>query len=566
MVAYIVLLTVLCLYRLDTRNFLQWESVGYRSGFIALAQLPLIVMLSGKRNIIGYLTGTGYERLVWLHRWVARALLFTILIHLGFWFSVWGKFNYVKTKVNNDAITQKGLIAFGVLAWLVISSIAPIRKLSYEVFVVQHILSWLGFLVAVYFHIPHYNRIWVWLPLGFWAFDRVVRAAYLFYNNLSVFHKGRSGLLACKATFEPVDQTHTRVIISNPPVTWKAGQHMVLACHPLAPLSSHPFTIASLPEDGRMEFLVESKTGATRKFLRYASKIHPALPQSTAPAEGRSVLIEGPYSSIRPLRQFDSVVFIAGATGATFTVPLLRDLVLQWTGNSRQKKFQPTVGAVTRQIRFVWVVKRRSSIAWFSHQLDQVVRDVEALRNEGLDVAVNISIYVTCDDSITGQSSEFDEDPQPQYFDRSRSTSLEEKKESVTLLENITSRSSDTEGCCCTRVIDDEDAITHPCTCAAKNKQSQGQGCSSGDSIMSEKRQEPIDVRIPLLGGRPNIVNIIRKQAEIAYGEMAVVVCGPKALIQCTRNAAVKISDDRGVHKGSGAQGIYVHAECFGYA
>ena len=74
------------------------------------------------------------------------------------------------------------------------------------------------------------------------------------------------------------------------------------------------------------------------------------------------------------------------------------------------------------------------------------------------------------------------------------------------------------------------------------------------------------DSRISVLSGRPHVSNIIRKTAEYALGEMAVVVCGPPGLIQSTRNATVQISDDRAVHKGTGAQGIYVHAEAFGYA
>jgi len=87
----------------------------------------------------------------------------------------------------------------------------------------------------------------VWLPLGFWAFDRVARAFYLVYANFSLFHKNSKGVLACKATFEPLDEGHTRITINNPPITWVAGQHLFLACNAVAPLSSHPFTIASLP-------------------------------------------------------------------------------------------------------------------------------------------------------------------------------------------------------------------------------------------------------------------------------------------------------------------------------
>jgi NAD(P)H-flavin reductase len=62
------------------------------------------------------------------------------------------------------------------------------------------------------------------------------------------------------------------------------------------------------------------------------------------------------------------------------------------------------------------------------------------------------------------------------------------------------------------------------------------------------------------------VSTLIRKTAELALGEMAVVVCGPPVLVQSTRNAAVQVSDERGVHKGTGAQGVYVHAETFGYA
>lgn len=557
MVAYLVLIIVSLFYRFKLESFLQWEQIAYRAGFIGVTQLPLIILLSGKRNIIGFFTGMGYERLSWLHRWTARALLFTIFIHVGYWFTIWNKYDYAGTKVK-ELLTRQGIAAGSVLLWIVISSVGPIRGLSYEFFVVQHIISWIGFFTALYFHIPAENKIWIWLPLGFWVFDRVVRAGFLFYNNFSIFHKGKSGVLACKATFEPVDETHTRITISNPPVTWKAGQHMVLSCHPLAPLSSHPFTIASLPEDGRMEFIVHAKKGATRRFFRYASKLSPTLPQSTAPAMGRSVLIEGPYSRIRPLRQFDSVVFVAGSTGATFTVPLMRDIVQQWTGKSQSSSrniFSPPAGAVTTHIRFIWVIKKRSSVEWFATQLQQVIQDVNTLRNEGRDIAVEISIYVTCDDTLTSGQSSINGDSKQGCNDLSTTSSFDEKKEIGEMIETVNSRSSSSEGCCCTRVVEDEDAITRPCNCASR---------TPTYSPILEK-PKPI-TSIPLLTGRPNISNIIRKTAELARGEMAVVVCGPKALIQFTRNAAVAISDDRAVHKGTGAQGIYVHAECFGYA
>ncbi|RDL37291.1 Metalloreductase [Venustampulla echinocandica] len=572
MVFYVVLITVCVFYRLNTKDLLEFEDIGYRSGFIAVAQLPLIVLLSGKRNIIGFLSGMGYERLSWFHRWTARCLLFTVLIHMGYWLTVWDKYDYILVKIKEDPLTQRGIAAGSVLAWLVISSLAPIRGLSYEIFVIQHVISWIGFVVALWFHIPDENRVWVWLPLGIWAFDRFVRAVCMIYANFSIFHKKSTGFLGCKATFEPLDESHTRITIANPPVTWKAGQHMFLTCHVVAPLSSHPFTIASIPEDEKLEFIVRAKRGATRRFFKYAEKVYPSLPSSTNP-KGRSVLIDGPYSTIRPLRQFDSLVFVAGSTGAAFTVPLMRDVVQQWIGTtpetSQRLGLSPPAGAVTRHIRFIWVVKRKSSVGWFGQQLDKVVHDVETLRNEGVDVAVEISIYVTCDDLLTSGKSSITGDRRDssrgQIAQRSgsESPSDEQKKDFSTSTEEVTSQSSasSSKGCCCTRVITDEDAITSPCNCASRRKQE-----ASSSTTTSEKPKTIVDPRIALLAGRPHVRNIIRKTAELALGEVAVVVCGPPGLVQCTRNAAAAISDDRAVHKGTGAQGIYVHAETFGYA
>jgi len=567
MIGYIVLIVVACFYRLNPKDWLQWEPIGYRSGYIAICQLPLIVLLSGKRNLIGFFTGVGFERLNWLHRWVSRALLFTMIIHMAYWMMSWDKFDYILTKIKEDAITQKGIAAGAILSWIVISSVGPIRGLSYQFFVVQHIISYMGFLAALYLHVPEENRIWIWMPIGFWVFDRVIRAGYLFYNNFGALHQKSTGLLACRATFQPLDEAHVRVTIANPPITWKAGQHVFLACHPVAPLSSHPFTVASLPEDGKMEFVIHAKKGATRRFFNYAEKAYPTLPSSAPRKADRAVLIDGPYSRIRPLRQFDSVVLVAGSTGATFTVPLMRDIVQQWkgtgSGTTSRFRFEPAPGAVTRHIKFIWCLKRSTSVSWFGTQLDKVANDVEALRNEGHDIAVDMAIYVTCDDEFTsprtsqdGQRTKIEATPE-----RPTSSKMDEKTQVMQNETVVSSRESSIRGCCCTRIVE-EDEIAPPCCCGTATTQRS----STGSSFIQEKPRRCVDDKIQVLSGRPNIAGIIRKTAELALGEMAVVVCGPPGMVQTTRNAAVKISDDRAVHKGTDAQGIYVHAECFGYA
>jgi hypothetical protein len=239
-------------------------------------------------------------------------------------------------------------------------------------------------------------------------------------------------------------------------------------------------------------------------------------------------------------------------------MPLMRDIVQNWTGTGTHPSrfnLEPTAGAVTYHYRFVWVAKSSYSVSWFASQLDKVIADVESLRNEGHDVAVDISIYITCDDAWASDQSSTNGDRVDTRGEITQTRSNEyEEKNIASHTAELSSRSSSSRECCCARTISNEDAVTAACTCGS---QSQIQRISSSSSFSLHKSNRIVDPRIPLFVGRPHVENIIRKEAEHALGEMAVVVCGPPGLVQRTRNAVVKVSDE---HKGTGAQGIYVHA------
>jgi hypothetical protein len=273
-----ITLVVLCLYGLDLTGRFTKEDVAFRCGVVTLGQLPLIFLLAGKNNIIGYLGGVSYERLNWLHRWCARTMLLTATIHMGYFFSSWDQYKYIPYKLKNDQISWKGLVAWSVLVWIVFSSMTPIRGWYYELFVIQHLVSFAVFVGFVYIHIPADTRGYVWVPVALFFFDRTIRALRALYANVSLFHSKRKqsgqtkGFLACSAEFIPLPHNTTRVVIRNPPISWTPGQHVFLSCHSVAPLQSHPFTIASIPEDGVMEFLVKSERGGTRRFFKHAEK------------------------------------------------------------------------------------------------------------------------------------------------------------------------------------------------------------------------------------------------------------------------------------------------------
>ncbi|KAL9125378.1 MAG: hypothetical protein Q9217_005413 [Psora testacea] len=595
--AELTLVLILCFYKLDPRNQWRWEDIGYRTGFISAAQLPLVILLAGKRNIIGFLIGSSYERLNWLHRWVSRILFLTITIHMGFWFTNWARYDYIKVKLTTDVITQRGFAAWCILLWIVLSSFAPVRRWNYEFFVVQHIVTFIGFLAAVFLHLPVEVKAYIWIPIAVYIFDRTLRTIFVLWMNLSVFHprSKRASFWTCAATLETLSYDTSRIVIKNPPISWRPGQHVFLSCHGIAPFQSHPFTIASIPEDNRMDFLVKSKSGATKRFYAHAAKCQ-SLPTSNKdlrPEQTFCAVIDGPYGQMRPLRQFDSVFLIAGGSGGTFAVPLMRDIVASSkhtsdTNTRGQHFWQMPKGAITRYVRFIWVVKSGDQYNWFADQLSQVAAGIEELQYNGHDIEVEMSIYNTCDTTLEAEPktafllnpptllhNQHEEIPLSEF----RTLNLEKPEAepisigsvmSQPMGEQITTKQTcrSNRTCCCATIIEDEDAITkadgQQCCCCDNSPQGSRQP-STANSDETKSSTSPLEVvkaqattlhpSIPVLAGRPHPKTLIRKTLEQALGESAVVVCGPQGLINDVRSSVVALSDERAVHKGTGAQG-----------
>ncbi|GKZ29400.1 hypothetical protein AbraIFM66950_004673 [Aspergillus brasiliensis] len=578
--ANLIVVLVFCFYKLDTADQWKWEDVGYRTGFIAICQLPLIFLLAGRQNLIGMLVGMSYERLNWFHRWIARTLWLTATIHMCFWFRDWGRYNYIVYELKNYTLATRGFAAWIILTFIVITSAAPIRRLGYEFFVLQHLVTFVGFIAAVWLHAPAEVKVWVWIPIGFLVFDRVARYLWATYANLSIFHRSKSpthALWANRATFTPLPGNVTRIAVENPGVGWKPGQHVFLTCHSIVPLQSHPFTIASIPEDNKMVMYVRAEKGGTRRFFRYASKNHQVLGASDPmPAQqARTVFIEGPYGQMRPLKQFDSVILLAGGMGATFTMPCLRNIVAKWKAESTgQSAKMLSRLAATKRIRFVWVVKSRTQLSWFDRQLQEALRDVEEVQLANPDVIreIEMSIYITCDEKLEQPAQNTLCAQEQSLFQLQASLpanekSLEAEKAATdaVAIESVEQSGCQPDGkCCCTASIKDEDAIDATnCTCSGHvAPQSTESGSATDPDTKPTQKTLP---NLNILSGRPHARTIIRKVLEKAEGESAVVVCGPRGLSDDVRRSVVYLSDERAVHKGTGAQGIYLHVEQFGW-
>ena len=66
--------------------------------------------------------------------------------------------------------------------------------------------------------------------------------------------------------------------------------------------------------------------------------------------------------------------------------------------------------------------------------------------------------------------------------------------------------------------------------------------------------------------GRPaSLDDLIRPTVEESDGETAIVGCGVGSFLAELRNYTAALSDERAVHKGTGAQGIFLFSENYGW-
>ncbi|EME46130.1 hypothetical protein DOTSEDRAFT_42697 [Dothistroma septosporum NZE10] len=512
-----------------------WQALGVRAGWLAVAQVPLLILLTSKINVIGLLTGVSYERLNVIHRWSARVTLLLAIFHFAFQSTGWQKYGIMTLEWQTDTCPPTGIAAFAILLWINLSTVAPLRRVNYEFFVIQHIISFIGFIVAIMLHLPSTaltSRVYIFVPIGIYLLDRIIRAFMLAYNN---FRGNRASLT----------QLHggvTKVRISSAAIKfWRAGSHVLLSLPRFGLLQSHPATIVSTPRshNGDLVFILKSHKGFTKRIMEGASSSTEALVLSekddSDAAEQHSQMIthtafiEGPYgASHSDFAAFDSICLIAGSTGATFTTAILQDIADRATVLDKRLP--------VRRIHFVWCVKDTQWASWIS---SEVTAAYEKLHSVGIEVQV--SIFVTCADQFTNASTSDNKECGCQC-DKSKGP------------------------CCCVQVDEDEKGEEVDGIAPVSNgkqavsvRDSSSSTVEAGDIVIGRKM--PVLPCAVFYSGRPQVRQVLVALLDYADGESGVAACGPLGLTSEVRNTIVRMSDERAIHKGTGAQGCYLHVE-----
>jgi ferric-chelate reductase len=178
-----------------------------------------------------------------------------------------------------------------------LTTTAPIRNWWYKFFVIQHLLTFFGFIIIIMRHLPEtalYCRVYIWIPIGLYIFDRLIRALQYSYNNI------RSG----RATLVKEPGGVTKIIVRSRQVKrWTPGSFVLPSLPRFGIGQSHPVTIASTPTShgGDLVFFLQARHGFTRRIQAGCTRID-CLDSSIDPEKERALsattylaLIDGPY-------------------------------------------------------------------------------------------------------------------------------------------------------------------------------------------------------------------------------------------------------------------------------
>ncbi|KZV61117.1 hypothetical protein PENSPDRAFT_759620 [Peniophora sp. CONT] len=386
---------------------------GGRTGAIAAAQLPLIVALGMRNNIIGWITGIGYEKLNYMHRTTARALLVLVWFHAGTWI----KIGLEGPNAVTEPQIQWALTATIALTLVCIVFVRPVRHRAYEVFIISHFLLVFFFILGAYMHASdHKLGRYVWPTWLLWGFDRIVRAGRILAFNHGYLMPG--GGVACNATVERVADGFIRLRFHRPAhLHWLPGQsaHLTMPAVSKFPFESHPFTIANADvpappaptmEKMKIENSMESTSSSSSstmtvstgessdKELIFIIKKQQGftrhLDQIAKQGGKLKILFDGPYGHPPRLVHYDTVVFLAYGSGVSFTNSLFVDLVYR-------ARADPTI---CRSIIFVWTIRHADQVNLIYSDLLQVLETAPPALH------ISVRIHVTATATLSLSTSE----------------------------------------------------------------------------------------------------------------------------------------------------------------
>lgn len=335
---------------------IQWaHNLGLRTGILSMFTLQLSFLFAGRNNILLWLTGWKQATFLTYHKWISRLSVALVVVHTAAFHVVFRGMGLWEQKKKTGAY-HTGIVAICCMILLVIFAAYWIRKRSYELFSLFHILLTGACLLGSFKHLRAYNaEAFVYPILGIWLVDRIIRAARVLAFGVQRAH--------CQL----VTKENIKITIPKRKF-WRAfpGAYGYIHFFTLSGFfQSHPFSIV-IDDERNVIMYAKIKSGIT------SSLYHRLINQPDQSAY-IDVSVEGPYGDKKPLQRFETILLYAGGNGIPSPYAYARSM-------SRKQK----------RVKLYWVIRSTKSFEWIRSEL-------EALR----DTSVEVVVYITKQDDET---------------------------------------------------------------------------------------------------------------------------------------------------------------------
>jgi NAD(P)H-flavin reductase len=372
------------------REEANWSSdylhITKRFGEVAASQFPMHYMLSMKSvySPMALVFNSSHEELNPWHRLSGRILYSLLALHATWYLNFFIQAGVLAKRLTNlDVII--GVTAFIGLTVISTTSLAFVRRWSYRVFFVLHVIIGVTILPLLFFHVSHL-RFYIIEALAIFIFDFVCRKLDTTTGFATVTSVPHTKLIKLKI---PIPASKIKRFHAAP------GQHVYLSIPPestppttgspsIHDLILNPFTVADVGLKD-ITLVLRTRSGPTTKAIENLGHLTKARPP---------INIEGPLGSSRRFtnlaQNYDRILLVAGGVGATFTLPIYQHLQEQFESEARSPD----------RLTFAWSMRSAAEASWA----------VELDTGTKIDDDENVKIFLT---RTRADSLSHDQEPIP---------------------------------------------------------------------------------------------------------------------------------------------------------
>ncbi|KAL7619799.1 hypothetical protein AAE478_010344 [Parahypoxylon ruwenzoriense] len=290
-----------------------------RFGIVALSQFPLQYLLALKSiNPIALAFRSSHEQVNRWHRVLGWVIYFLLFLHASFYLNFYVQYGILAERLLR-VVPALGLTAFVSMSFMNTTALRVIRRYSYRIFFITHVIVAFMLPPIIFFHSHHGGRQYVieallvfLIDLGKRKFDTIAAPAALeFIPGTSLMRIVASIPSQTLSRFRRYPGMHVYLSI---PISTRRSSGIGAATFVLLEFAFNPFTIASVDEE------LENLTLVARRQKGLMTKTLAQFAESGLVGTKIPLSIEGPYGCATKFpglagSEFRRVLLVAGGVG-----------------------------------------------------------------------------------------------------------------------------------------------------------------------------------------------------------------------------------------------------------